>query len=578
MMFGEVPSHEAAGAILAHTIRLGPANVIKKGHLLTALDCEALFSAGVQNVMVARLDSDDISEDAAAARIAEALSGDHISLSKATTGRANGYAEKAGVLIVSAERLNAVNLADEAVTVATLPPYSMVEPGAMVHTVKIIPFAVPRAVLQGVLARISLEEREPHDGQRAPGSLVSIAPFIPKRVGLILTKLPGTRDEIIEHGRRAQETRVTRLGGHIAETVIVNHTISSVENALSAMLTGAEKPDIVLMLGASAIVDRNDVVPSALVAAGGHIVHLGMPVDPGNLLLLGRVSNAHIIGVPGCARSLKRSGFDFVLERLFANIEVNREDVMKMGCGGLLGEIPSRRLPRDVSMSASAIDEGGMREDVLETDLSNEKSNEPRVHALVLAAGLSRRMGSSNKLLALVEGVPMIARVVDALLASKASGVSVVIGHQANLIKESLKGRNVQFIENPAFEEGLGASLRAGIANVPPDADAALVALGDMPFIAPHQINAVIQSFDREGMATICVPVHDRKRGHPVLWSRCHFAEMATLGGDVGARVLMEKHAESVKLVPISDTAILMDVDTPEMLAAAQIVRKETVE
>jgi molybdenum cofactor cytidylyltransferase len=188
---------------------------------------------------------------------------------------------------------------------------------------------------------------------------------------------------------------------------------------------------------------------------------------------------------------------------------------------------------------------------------------------VVLAAGLSRRMGGSNKLLAPLDGEPMIARVVDAFLASKARPVLVVVGHQADRVRAALAGRDVRFVENAAYEEGLGASLRAGIEALGEDVDAALVGLGDMPRITPAHVNRIVDAFDPAGPETIVVPVHDRKRGHPVLWSARHFAEMRKLGGDVGARGLLERHADAVRTVAIDDDAVHIDVDTPEMLAGA---------
>src|SRR6202043_2447208 len=104
--------------------------------------------------------------------------------------------------------------------------------------------------------------------------------------------------------------------------------------------------DILLIHGASAILDRRDVIPAAVIAAGGRVDHFGMPVDPGNLLLLGHVGTIPVLGLPGCARSPKVNGFDWVLERLVAGVPVGPREIMSMGAGGLLAEIPSRPLPR----------------------------------------------------------------------------------------------------------------------------------------------------------------------------------------------------------------------------------------
>src|SRR5207247_4662584 len=104
--------------------------------------------------------------------------------------------------------------------------------------------------------------------------------------------------------------------------------------------------DILLIHGASAILDRRDVIPAAVIAAGGRIDHFGMPVDPGNLLLLGHLGERAVLGLPGCARSSKVNGFDWVLERLVAGLPVGSVEIMRMGSGGLLAEIPTSPLPR----------------------------------------------------------------------------------------------------------------------------------------------------------------------------------------------------------------------------------------
>ena len=199
-----------------------------------------------------------------------------------------------------------------------------------------------------------------------------------------------------------------------------------------------------------------------------------------------------------------------------------------------------------------------------------ENSASPRVAAIVLAAGLSRRMGGPNKLLAELGGVPVVTIVVDALVASKVDRVLVVVGHEADRVRAALSERAVTFVENADYEEGLGASLRAGIAAVGDDVDGALIALGDMPWIRTEHVNKLISAFERNGPRSICVPIHDRKRGHPVLWSSRHFPEMRKLHGDVGARALLEKYSDAVLELPIDDAAVHLDIDSPEMLASAK--------
>jgi molybdenum cofactor cytidylyltransferase len=535
MKFGDVPIMGAEGAVLAHSRRLGPGRMLKKGHVLTVADCLALAAAGVESVLAARVEELDIGEDEAAGLIAEAAAGPHLTVGRPTTGRANLFASSRGLFVASGADIDACNSIDESITIATVPPFAVVGAGSMVATVKVIPFAVSADLVSRVRARAG-----------ATQSVLRVAPFTPKRVGLVLTTLPGMSDVPLARAAQNQRVRLTQLGSELAHEVRVDHSPGTVARAIQAMID--EGIELVLVLGASAIVDRKDVVPTAIEAIGGVVDHLGMPVDPGNLLLLGHKGGVPIVGVPGCARSLKRSGFDWVLERLTADVPVRGADIMRFGAGGLLEEV----------RGSSA------------WPLAGEHAPSPRVAAIVLAAGTSRRMEGPNKLLACVGGQPMVAHVVDAVLGAGADPVIVVVGHQAAEVRAALAERGVRFVDNPAYREGLGASLRAGVAALEEDVDAALVALGDMPWLRKEHVRKVVDAFDPTGPYTICVPVHDAKRGHPVLWSSRHFAEMRELGGDVGARGLLERHARAVLSVPTDDAAVLVDVDTPEMLARTQ--------
>jgi molybdenum cofactor cytidylyltransferase len=189
---------------------------------------------------------------------------------------------------------------------------------------------------------------------------------------------------------------------------------------------------------------------------------------------------------------------------------------------------------------------------------------------VVLAAGLSRRMNGANKLLAPLGGRPLVARALDALLASPARPVVVVTGHEAERVRAALAGRAVRFAHNPAFEAGLSASLRAGLAALGEGVDAALVCLGDMPAVRPEHVAALIAAFEASGRRAICAPRFEGRRGHPVLWPARCFPELAALRGDVGARGLLDARADEVCYVPVEDAGVVLDVDTPEALAALE--------
>ena len=256
-----------------------------------------------------------------------------------------------------------------------------------------------------------------------------------------------------------------------------------------------------------------------------------------------------VVGLPGCARSPKLNGFDWVLQRLLADVAVGRADIVRMGAGGLLKEIVTRPQPR----------EGGAPLPVA--------PRAAKIAAVVLAAGQSRRMGR-NKLLEPVDGRPMITHSVDTVLASSGRPVIVVLGHQAEAVRAALAGRPVQFVENPDYAEGLSTSLRRGIAALPEDGDGALVCLGDMPLVKAQHLDKMIAGFNPVEGRAIVVLTSGGKRGNPVLWAARFFPAMKAVAGDVGAKHLIGEHADLVCEVPFEHSAVLVDIDTPQALAA----------
>ncbi|MDH3236514.1 MAG: molybdopterin-binding/glycosyltransferase family 2 protein [Alphaproteobacteria bacterium] len=536
MKFGRVPLDDADGGILVHTVKAGRAT-IRKGTRLAASDLTALRAGGIEEVMVARLEPDDVGENDAAGAIAAAAAGAHISHTAAANGRCNLIAEAPGLAVLDRARIDTLNGIDEGATIATIEPMRMVQTGELLATIKIVPFAVSRATVERCVAAAG-----------DPEPIVAVADFALKRVGLLQTVMPGAKQSLISKMSQASAKRVERLGGELIDIGTCDHDERAVADALERLV--AHECDIALVLGASAIADRRDVVPGAIVQAGGRILRFGMPVDPGHLTLLAELGAMTVLGVPGSSRSPRRQGFDWVMQRLFAGLEIDDETISRMGVGGLLKEIPERPMLRRI------------------TDPARKPSTTPKVAALVLAAGQSRRMGARNKLLAEIDGIAMVRRVVEAVIASHAKPVLVVTGYEADRVRGALVGLAVSFVDNPDFDDGISASLRHGLAALPSDSDGVLVCLGDMPRVDASMLDKLISAFEPEKGTDICVPVHQGKRGNPVLWGKRYFADMGEIAGDVGAKYLIGRHAEAVREVAITEDGVLIDVDSPEALAA----------
>ncbi len=533
MKFGEIALDEADGAILAHSIRL-TGRALKKGRVLDGDDLEALRGAGYETVVAVRLEESDLDENQAASRVAEACAGANTTVDGAFTGRANIRAAATGVLVVERERVDALNAVDEAVTLSTIAPFEAVAPGRLIATVKIITFGVAAATVESCVADIG-------------AGIVGVEAFHRLRCGLVQTRLRGTKETVLDKTVATTAARLASLGLALDHEVRCAHEVAEVATALATL--GDAKCDIALVLGASAIVDRRDVVPMAVERAGGAVEHFGMPVDPGNLMLLANRAAMRILGLPGSARSPRLHGFDWVLRRLAAGIAVSGDDLMAMGVGGLLKEIPSRPMPRGDAPSVPAVPRR-------------------RIAASVLAAGQSRRTGSINKLLVEIEGTPMVARVAETVRAAEVDPVVVVLGHQPDRLRDALAGHDATLVENPDYAMGLSTSLARGLAALPNDVDGVVVCLGDMPDVTTAHIERLIEDFAPDQGRDICVPTFNGKRGNPVLWAKRYFDEMAHVAGDVGARHLIGEYADSVSDVAMPDGGVLLDLDTPEALAA----------
>src|ERR1700723_1092227 len=521
MKFGAVEPKQAGGATSVHTIRSGGL-VLKKGTLTGPIEAAALEAAGIKDVVVARLEPGDVTEDVAAAEIADAIAGDGTHVDRAFTGRANLFSQTAGVLVVDKAAVDRINRVDEAITVATLPAFKPVVPGEMIATVKIIPFPVPATARDRALA----EARQP---------LVGIAPYRVRKVGVISTVLPGLSPKVIDKTLKITAERLEPAGAVIVAERRVPHDSAALARALAEVLK--QDTELVIVFGASAIADRRDVIPAALEAVGGRIEHFGMPVDPGNLLLIGTAGEHPVLGAPGCARSPKENGFDWVLMRLLAGLSVPREDITGMGVGGLLMEIVTRPQPRDEPLHPVR-----------------------NVAALVLAAGQSSRMGGPNKLLAEIGGRPLVRIAVEEALASRARPVIVVTGHQRERVEAALEGLPVEFVHNPAFADGLGASLKTGIAAVPAQSDGVIVCLSDMPQVDARMIDQLVGSLAPDKGALIVVPTIGGQRGNPVVWSRRFFTDLMAVEGDIGARHLLLRYSRDPVEVPLTGAAALTDV------------------
>lgn len=538
MRFGALKLSEAEGSVLAHAVKAGDLR-LPKGHLLTSADIAALAQAGIAEMIVAQPDRGDLLEDEAAARIAAAIAPDHLRFSAAATGRVNIYSRVHGLFVASRETIDRLNRIDPAITLACLADHVSVRPGDMVATIKIIPLALAGSLVEQAETLLHTH------------TAFEVKPFAARNTALIATELPSLKRQVMDKTHAVLAARLRQSASQLTTEQRVAHTEDAVAAAIGDLKADH---DLIVVFGASAVADSDDVIPAAIRRAGGVVDHVGMPVDPGNLIVLGRVGKVPVIGAPGCARSPRENGFDWVLDRILAGEWPSPHDITGLGVGGLLKEIPTRPQPREPAAPMAL----------------------RPVETVVLAAGRASRMGpeGGHKLLATFDGVPLIRRTVVSALAADIGRVIVVTGHREAEIRAALGGLPVTLVSNPDYLSGMASSLTSGLSALDPRAGGMLVMLADMPDITAADLRRLVDTFTAEGGGAVIRATAGGQRGNPVILPRQTFAAVGQLLGDVGARHIVERCGLPVIDVELGAAARL-DLDTPEQIIAAGGILEE---
>ncbi len=521
MKFEERDIADCAGWSLAHSVKVGEKR-LPKGTLLTADHIGRLQACNIEKVQVFKLDPEDYDENQAAQIAASLITGSGVTVEPAGRGRANLLADCDGVFD-PASAIDFLNDLDDAFSAACKPPFSHVRKGELVGTVKLIPYGLPKSILEAT----------------QPPAKVTVEAFKPFTADLIATGAPTP-----EKTKSVLAARIERVGGTLQRQTCVAHEV----DAVKAALLNSTYTDLILILGASAISDGADILPVGIKAVGGTIIKLGMPTDPGNLLMLAEVNGKTVIGLPGCARSPAENGFDWILERYAAGLPLTRSAIAKMGTGGLLKETAGRKAPRTKTHRTTP-------------------ATKRTYAAIVLAAGRSSRSGNSHKLLATLGGKTVVATTLDTILTTGAIKPTLVTGARRADIQAAVGEMDITPVHNKNYMAGMGSSIALGASSLMGAYDFAFICQGDMPFVQAATYKTLIQTSETCPARSILVPTFNGKRGHPVLWGAAFFNDLAALTGDTGGRKLMHAHADAVVEVPVSDPGILIDLDTPEMLA-----------
>ena len=523
--------NKSKGSILAQTYNLSGRTLSKGTHVSEEI-LELLNRENVKNILCAVPHEDDIHEDSAAEAISKALDENQLYAEEASTGRVNFRTPALSIVRYNRELIKKINLVDESIAFSIVEHNQLLAKNDLIATLKIIPFFVSKRYIEQVVSLIAKNE------------IFKVHRLEEKKVELIQTYYDWQKRSIFKATSNVTSSRLDALGCPLQKETLIPHDHKSLCSEIkSSVDSGAQ---VLLISGASAITDRSDHIPKAILSVGGEIIQYGLAVDPGNLLLIGKIGNTTIIGMPGCARSPKLNGFDWVLQLLMANIPINKEELADMGAGGLLMEIASRPLPRALAKSA--------------------KKREKKIMGIILAAGNSSRMGKDNKLLRNIGGASLVRNTAVEMLKSDLDSCSIVLGYQSDKVAAVIKDLNINLILNPFWEEGQASSLKAALNTLDSSYSDLLVMLGDLPGVKSKHINKIIEEhlLANNRKSKITIPSFNGKKGNPVIWGKSFFPDLSNLEGDVGGRTLFDQHPAAINLLVMEDKAVITDTDTPE--------------
>lgn len=475
---------------------------------------------------------DLLSENQAAHIIAYAFSSQSIWADVPKNGRCNLYAADNGLLTIDPDKITHFNTDNATCQIATKAANTAIIKNQKIASIKTIPRTVTKEKLDEQLKKISTP------------CTIKIKPYIKRKVGLIQTyTLPDSFDRLYSTTISLSK-QLADTNSNISAEIHCIHTPEEIKNSINELCT--RQLDAILIIGPKTATSNKDPIPSGILKSGGQISQFGIPTAPGNLLIIGKRGSTTLLGLPGCSRSLKRNGLNLILEHFAAGNPLTATKIAKMGVGGLL----------DTSI-----------------DQAQESLPKSNIAIIILAAGCSKRMGATNKLLININGSPIINYVIEAAINSFANEIIVVTGHESELIRNNLKSykNKIKFIHNPNYTDGMSGSLCKGIDALSYNVDGAIFCQADMPLLHTHHFNRLIAAFSKGNDSSICTPTHKNQRGNPVLWGRSHFMKFKNLTGDTGAKHLLAHNSEHITEVIMNDDATLIDIDTRDELESTHL-------
>jgi len=329
----EVPVYEAIGMRLAHDLtQIIPGQfkgrLFKRGHIITEADIPKLLDIGKEHIYIMELGTDELHEDDAAIRMAQALYGDGVALSEPHEGKVSLKSQLTGLAAVDQSIVEAINRIGE-IALATVKTHTVVQAGGAIAATRAIPLVVAQSKVERV-EQLAEAYRTAHNGS-AP---IAVRPFRQLRVGLLTTGGEVFSGRIKDKFGTAVASKLEALGSAVAEQRFAPDDRQIIVKEIHYLLD--QGYDMIVVTGGMSV-DPDDRTPGAIKAAGADIISYGTPMLPGSMLLIGYINDIPIMGLPGCVMHDPYTSFDVLLPRVLAGDVIEREDIVQMGYGGLYG-------------------------------------------------------------------------------------------------------------------------------------------------------------------------------------------------------------------------------------------------
>ena len=329
MIFKKISIFESKGYLLTASIFIHSNKKkikLSKGTEIDQKIVNLLNDNNIKHIYCAKLTKDELDENQAAYQISNRLISNkrNFYLHNLMTGRVNLKSRIDGLFFYDENQLIEINNISNDVGIGALRPFSRVKQNQTLVTTKIMPYGVPKSILKTF--------------QKLGKNCFKILPFKKFKIDIIQTFNDSTKISILDKTKKITEDRLKNCGIDCIKEFRTFHDKNNIDKSLKKSLKN--NADLILIFGVNAIADKDDLIPSVIKDNDGKVIRFGMPVEPGNLVLISTVKynnkNKYIIGMPGCAKSPKENGVDWIIWRILTGLKIDNKIISKMSIGGLI--------------------------------------------------------------------------------------------------------------------------------------------------------------------------------------------------------------------------------------------------